>query len=97
MSEDVAEVRNHWWWRPGWREGRHIYACHLILDDQPQLRALVARYQEALKATVDVFRNPSRALPSVASLRHHARPARLLSGTRPAVGLAAAHTACRAG
>jgi hypothetical protein len=41
MSEDVAEVRNHWWWRPGWREGRHIYACHLILDDQPQLRALV--------------------------------------------------------
>jgi hypothetical protein len=30
-------------------EGRHIYACHLILNDQPRLRALVARSQEALK------------------------------------------------
>ena len=49
MFEDVSDVQNHWWWRPGWREGRHIYACHLILNDQPQLRALVARYQEALK------------------------------------------------
>jgi 2'-5' RNA ligase len=41
-------MRNHWWWRPGWREGRHFYACHLILDDQPQLRELVAYYQQAL-------------------------------------------------
>lgn len=49
MSEGTAEVRNHWWWRPGWREGRHYYACHLTLDDQPELRALVARYQAATK------------------------------------------------
>jgi hypothetical protein len=28
-------VRNHWWWRPGWAEGRHFYACHMTLDDQP--------------------------------------------------------------
>ena len=33
----VTTVRNHWWWRPGWRTGRHFYACHLTLDDQPQL------------------------------------------------------------
>ena len=37
----VTTVRNHWWWRPGWRTGRHFYACHLTLDDQPQLRELV--------------------------------------------------------
>jgi 2'-5' RNA ligase len=53
MSEAIetplpVSVRNHWWWRPGWREGRHIYACHLTLDDQPQLRELVAYYQQAL-------------------------------------------------
>jgi 2'-5' RNA ligase len=48
-DELVGNVRNHWWWRPGWREGRHFYACHLILDDQPELRALVARYQTATK------------------------------------------------
>jgi 2'-5' RNA ligase len=41
-------VRNHWWWRPGWAEGRHLYACHLIPDDQPRLRELVADYQQAL-------------------------------------------------
>lgn len=54
MSEVIetplpASVRNHWWWRPGWAEGRHFYACHLILDDQPELRALVAKYQAATK------------------------------------------------
>jgi hypothetical protein len=43
-----AAVRNHWWWRPGWRAGRHFYACHLTLDDQPQLRALVKCYQDAI-------------------------------------------------
>jgi len=53
MSETIetplpASVRNHWWWRPGWREGRHFHACHLTLDDQPQLRELVADYQQAL-------------------------------------------------
>jgi hypothetical protein len=37
-----ASVRNHWWWRPGWTAGRHYYACHLTLDDQPQLRELVS-------------------------------------------------------
>lgn len=49
MSENAESVRNHWWWRPGWREGRHFYACHFILDDQPGLRALVTRYQAATK------------------------------------------------
>jgi hypothetical protein len=41
-------LRNHWWWRPGWAEGRHFYACHMTLDDQPHLRKLVAYYQQAL-------------------------------------------------
>lgn len=53
MSEVIetplpAAVRDHWWWRPGWAEGRHFYACHLTLDDQPELRGLVADYQKAL-------------------------------------------------
>ena len=49
MSENVTQVTNHWWWRPGWRTGRHFYACHLTLNDQPELRALVAEYQAATK------------------------------------------------
>jgi 2'-5' RNA ligase len=43
-----ASVRNHWRWRPGWSAGRHFYACHMTMDDQPQLRDLVADYQQAL-------------------------------------------------
>lgn len=48
-SEPVTAVRNHWWWRQGWRAGRHFYACHITLDDQPQLRALVKGYQDAIR------------------------------------------------
>jgi 2'-5' RNA ligase len=50
----VTAVRNHWWWRPGWRTGRHFYACHLTLDDQPQLRELVKCYQDALRHLPDL-------------------------------------------
>lgn len=46
--EHVDEGRDHWWWRPGWRPGRHFYACHFTLDDQPHLRQLVATYQAVL-------------------------------------------------
>lgn len=48
MSDQVTQVRNHWWWRQGWRTGRHFYACHLTLDDQPALRSLVAQGQAAM-------------------------------------------------
>jgi 2'-5' RNA ligase len=59
MSEVIetplpAAVRNHWWWRPGWAEGRHFYACHLTLDDQPELRALVADYQKPLAGMQEI-------------------------------------------
>jgi 2'-5' RNA ligase len=47
-TTDDARVRNHWYWRPGWRAGRHLYACHLTLDDQPELRELIDQYQGAL-------------------------------------------------
>jgi 2'-5' RNA ligase len=44
----VAEVRSHWWWRPGWRVGRRFYTWHLTFDDQSELHALVNGYQKAL-------------------------------------------------
>lgn len=48
-ADEVPELHNHWWWRPGWRPGRHFYACHLTFDDQPALHQLVSRYQAALR------------------------------------------------
>jgi 2'-5' RNA ligase len=62
MPENAAKVQNHWWWRPGWQEGRHIYACHFILDDQPRLRALVAEYQEATRTLPMLDPIPARWL-----------------------------------
>jgi 2'-5' RNA ligase len=44
----VDSLRNHWWWRPDWPAGRPLYACHLTLDDQPELRELIRHYQDAL-------------------------------------------------
>jgi 2'-5' RNA ligase len=40
-------MRNHWWWRPGWRPGRRLYAWHLTFGDQT-----VSRGQAALRRVV---------------------------------------------
>lgn len=67
MSETIetplpSAVRNHWWWRPGWKSGRHYYACHLTLDDQPQLRELVSRYQQAIRSLPNLDLIPAQWL-----------------------------------
>jgi 2'-5' RNA ligase superfamily len=41
-------MRNHWWWRPGWRVGRRMYTWHITFDDQSSLHELVRAYQAAL-------------------------------------------------
>jgi 2'-5' RNA ligase len=47
--EYVDHVKNHWYWRPGWRAGRHFYACHIIFPDESPLHGLVEAYQQALQ------------------------------------------------
>jgi len=42
-------MRDHWWWRPGWRVGRRMYTWHVTFDGQTQLHSLVRAYQEVLK------------------------------------------------
>ncbi|MET8150144.1 2'-5' RNA ligase family protein [Actinoplanes sp. NPDC049668] len=44
----VDQLQDHWWWRPGWRNGRHFYACHFTFTDQPAIHDLVATYQRSL-------------------------------------------------
>ncbi|ROT32464.1 2'-5' RNA ligase family protein [Micromonospora sp. HM5-17] len=46
--EHVDTMRDHWWWRPGWRVGRHYYACHFDMGRHRELVALVERYQQAI-------------------------------------------------
>lgn len=44
----ATQLRNHWWWRPGWRPGREFYTWHLTFDGQDELHRLVTTYQDAL-------------------------------------------------
>ncbi|WP_322767552.1 2'-5' RNA ligase family protein [Frankia sp. Cr1] len=41
-------MRDHWWWRPGWRVGRSFYTFHITFDSTPDVVDLAGRYQRAL-------------------------------------------------
>jgi 2'-5' RNA ligase len=41
-------MRNHWWWRPGWRVGRRIYTWHVTFSGQRALHRLARNYRDAL-------------------------------------------------
>jgi 2'-5' RNA ligase len=50
-------MRNHWWWRPGWSEGRRVYTFHVTfrdadatVDGGADLRRLAAEHQARLAA-----------------------------------------------
>jgi 2'-5' RNA ligase len=44
----VDQMRDHWWWRPGWDVGKRFYTWHITFDDQPELHRLVDTYQQQL-------------------------------------------------
>lgn len=44
----ATQLRNHWWWRPGWNADRRFYTWHLTFEGQRQLHQLVSAYQDAL-------------------------------------------------
>jgi 2'-5' RNA ligase len=48
MTLDPERMRDHWWWRPGWRLGRRMYTWHFTFDNQADLHALVEAYQARL-------------------------------------------------
>jgi 2'-5' RNA ligase len=41
-------MRDHWWWRLGWRLGRRMYTWHITFDGQRDLYDLVDGYGERL-------------------------------------------------
>lgn len=41
-------MRDHWWWRPGMRQGRHIYVYFVTFHGTPGLYGLVDVYQQRL-------------------------------------------------
>jgi hypothetical protein len=45
----AAELRDHWWWRPGWHVGTRFYAWHITFDDATELQRLVDYWQHRLR------------------------------------------------
>ena len=48
MIETTQAMRDHWWWRPGWRVGRSFYTWHVTFGDQPAVHQLAADYADLL-------------------------------------------------
>ena len=49
-SGHAAAVKDHWWWRPGMRPGRRVYAWHITFQTGSPLHDHAADYQQALAA-----------------------------------------------
>jgi 2'-5' RNA ligase len=47
-SQHADTVRDHWWWRPGWREGRSFYTWHITVEGSRELYELADRHRRAL-------------------------------------------------
>ncbi|MFG1819820.1 2'-5' RNA ligase family protein [Kribbella sp. NPDC049174] len=52
MWRHATELRDHWWWRPGWQIGTRFYAFHLAVGSSEGLAGLVAQYQDAIRDVV---------------------------------------------
>src|SRR4051812_13761184 len=49
MWRHATELRNHWWWRPGWHIGTRFFAFHLAVGCCEDLASLTMRYQNAVR------------------------------------------------
>jgi 2'-5' RNA ligase len=47
-GEHATGVRDHWWWRPGWRIGRRFYAFHITFENRAELQRLADGYRQCL-------------------------------------------------
>jgi 2'-5' RNA ligase len=43
-AEPVDRMRDHWWWRPGWKLGRSFYTWHLTFDNTADVHRLAHDY-----------------------------------------------------
>ncbi|MGH3625360.1 MAG: 2'-5' RNA ligase family protein [Sciscionella sp.] len=55
-------MRNHWWWRPGWKLGRSFYTWHITFGGKSDVRALADSYVPLLANLPVLDRVPVRWL-----------------------------------
>lgn len=47
-QQTADQLADHWWWRPGWRQGRRFYTWHLTFQRAAAVHELAAAYRTAL-------------------------------------------------
>jgi 2'-5' RNA ligase len=62
LGANAEAVRDHWWWRPGWRVGRSFYTWHINFDGANELHTLAARYRAVLADLPGITLVPDRWL-----------------------------------
>ena len=60
--QHATEMRDHWWWRPGWKVGRRFWTWHYTFETCPALHELVAAYQGLLEELPTLDLIPQRWL-----------------------------------
>lgn len=58
----MTEVRDHWWWRPGWKPGRRFYTFHFTFERQAAVQRLAAVVRERLAGFPSLDPVPGRWL-----------------------------------
>jgi 2'-5' RNA ligase len=53
-SGTEPRTADHWWWRPGWAQGRTFYTWHCTFQNQPQVHGLAQKYRDALAGVPDL-------------------------------------------
>lgn len=61
-NSQLEPMRDHWWWRPGWRVGRSFYTWHITFDDQAALAELAEHYAPLLRRLAVLDAVPNRWL-----------------------------------
>ncbi|MFE5872784.1 2'-5' RNA ligase family protein [Streptomyces roseifaciens] len=63
MSTQRAQrMADHWWWRPGWREGRRFYTWHFTFQQAPEVHRLAETYRRGLAGVDGLDLVPDRWL-----------------------------------
>ncbi|MFI5759268.1 2'-5' RNA ligase family protein [Streptomyces sp. NPDC051569] len=62
MTTRPEYMRNHWWWRPGWRAGRRFYTWHLTFGGQQDVQRFAQECRSALAGVGGLDAVPDRWL-----------------------------------
>lgn len=62
LGRDLTTTRDHWWWRPGWREGRRMATFHVTMERAEEIHALARAVAPVLDTLPEIGPVPLEGL-----------------------------------